>query len=48
MSTSVYSFEKLNDLNYFQWRFKMKMVLIKEKVWQIINETDEKPNEGKK
>lgn len=30
---------KLNNLNYFTWKFKMQMVLIKEKVWKSISET---------
>lgn len=30
---------KLNNNNYFTWKFKMQMILIKEKVWKTITET---------
>ena len=29
-------FEKLNNHNYMMWSFKMKMVLIKEEVWDVV------------
>ena len=30
------SFEKLNDTNYAVWSFKMKMLLIKEDLWDVV------------
>lgn len=29
---------KLNNSNYFTWKFKMQMILIKEKLWKTISE----------
>lgn len=31
-------FIKLNGGNYFNWKFRMEMYLIKEKLWKIVNE----------
>lgn len=33
------SITKLNNNNYFVWKFKMQMILTKEKVWKTINST---------
>lgn len=30
--------EKLNDNNYCSWKFEMKMLLMKEKLWQYVND----------
>lgn len=35
------SIEKLNNKNYFSWKFKVKMLLIKEDLWENI--TNEAP-----
>lgn len=36
MSTSKYLITKLNGDNYFNWRYKIKMVLIEKGVWSVI------------
>lgn len=33
------SINKLNNNNYFTWKFKMQMILVKEKVWKTISES---------
>lgn len=35
------SIEKLNNSNYFTWKLKMKLFLIKEDLWDVIK--DERP-----
>lgn len=36
---------KLSNQNYFTWKFKIQLLLIKEKVWDTINKpTPETPN----
>lgn len=36
---SKISIAKLNNFNYFTWKFKMQMILTKEKVWKTISQT---------
>lgn len=36
METKV-QLAKLNNKNYFQWKYKMELLLIKEKVWQTVS-----------
>lgn len=33
-----YGIEKLNEDNYYNWKFKMKMYLVKEGLWSVIEE----------
>lgn len=43
MSTDIkYSIVKLNSNNYFNWRYKLQMLVIEKEVWDVINE--EPPN----
>lgn len=37
--------EKLNSNNYFSWKFKVKLLLIKEELWEVI--TDELPTSAR-
>lgn len=39
---SKYVITKLNGTNYFNWRYKMKMILIEKEVWNVIE--DDIPN----
>lgn len=39
MDTKVY-IEKLNNKNYFNWKYKMELMLIKEKAWHTIQEDE--------
>lgn len=41
-SVSKYVIAKLNGSNYFNWRYKMKMILIEKEVWDVIE--DDIPN----
>lgn len=44
MSTETkYTIAKLNGGNYFNWRYKMQMLLIEKDVWNVI--VDEEPND---
>lgn len=36
-----YSFAKLDNDNYFVWKYRMEMLLIKENLWMVV--TDAKP-----
>ena len=36
----------LNSTNYSMWKIQCKMVLIKEGLWSIVNETEREPTEG--
>lgn len=38
MDTKV-TLEKLNNKNYFNWKYKLELLLIKDKVWHTISET---------
>ena len=36
----------LNGTNYFTWKIKFKMALIKEGLWGIVNGTEREPTKG--
>jgi Domain of unknown function (DUF4219) len=40
-STSIHSFDKLDGTNYHAWKFKIRMVLIDEDLWEVVDETEE-------
>jgi transposase InsO family protein len=42
-SSSNNSIDKLDSTNYRTWKFKMQMLLRKEKVWDVVNGTEVKP-----
>lgn len=38
-----YTFTKLNNSNYFAWKFKMQLLLAKEKSWKVISDAAPSP-----
>src|SRR3954466_15392577 len=47
MSTSmIHGIEKLRNSNYYNWKIQIKMALIKEKVWDVVNNRTPKPQSG--
>jgi hypothetical protein len=49
MSSSNVTIEKLDGNNFHNWKLKMKMILIREDLWEIVNGESECPasNSGK-
>ena len=37
-STALHANEKLNGTNYHQWKFRVKLILMKEGLWKYIND----------
>lgn len=47
MATDIkLSVAKLNNENYFTWKFKVEMLLIKEGVWDVLNTSKPEINPG--
>lgn len=44
-SNSMFGTVPLNDGNYATWKIQCKMALIKERIWGIVNGTEEAPVE---
>src|SRR4051794_21283689 len=43
MSSSNITIEKLDGNNFHTWKLKMKMILIREDLWEIVNGETESP-----
>ncbi len=41
--TSNLSIERLNGVNFYNWKFKVQMLLIREDLWEIVNGSDTAP-----
>lgn len=41
------SMAKLNSENYFTWKYRMQMLLMKEKIWAVVNENAPEINEDR-
>lgn len=36
MNSKTENIEKLNNRNYFNWKYRMELLLIKEDLWEVI------------
>lgn len=43
MEDSKFSIVKLNNENYFTWKYRMEMLLMKESLWKAVNEDKPEP-----
>ncbi|XP_075167557.1 uncharacterized protein LOC142239653 [Haematobia irritans] len=41
-----FGIEKLNQDNYYNWKFKMKMYLIKESLWDVVESSPAERNQA--
>src|SRR5215469_14554113 len=42
-NSSIHSIDKLDGTNYHAWKYKIQMVLIDKDLWEVVDETEKKP-----